>query len=94
MRFHKILAACAAMLPVAACQHAQPGIEVRTVTVEKAVEKPCPGKVPVRPAPLGPLASDEDAALAQVLAALAAYSEPGKYADQAEAYFRTCPPVG
>ena len=84
----------AAMLPVAACQHAQPGIQVRTVTVEKAVEKPCPGKVPVRPAPLGPLASDEDAALAQVLAALAAYSAPGKYADQAEAYFRTCPPVG
>lgn len=92
---NKTLATTVALLALSACATTKEhGIEVRAQTVEVPALKPCPGKVPVRPAPLGPLASDEDAALAQVLAALAAYSAPGKYADQAEAFFRTCPPAG
>lgn len=82
-----------AALALAACATDQPGIEVRTVTVEKPVEKPCPGIPPVRPAKLDPLPDNPVSALALVLAKLAEYSAPGKYADQAEAYFAACPPA-
>ena len=78
---------------VAGCSHTEPGIEVRTVEVIKEVQKPCPGTVPGRPAELGPLAATAEAALAQALAKLAEYSGDGQYADQAEAYFETCPPA-
>lgn len=77
---------------LAACNHTEPGIEVRTVEVVKEVQKPCPGTVPDRPAALGSLASTAEAALAQALAKLAEYSGDGQYADRAEAYFETCPP--
>jgi hypothetical protein len=82
----------AAML-VAACSHTEPGIEVRTVEVVKEVQKPCPGKPPVRPSPLGPLMSTAEAALAQVLAKLAEYSGKGQFADQTAAYVEACPPA-
>lgn len=73
------------------CSTPEPGIEVRTVEVVREVQKPCPGVRPVRPSGLGPLAPGAESALAQVLAKLAEYSAPGKYADQAEAYFASCP---
>lgn len=87
----KALAVVAA-LALAACSHNEPGIEVRTVEVIKEVQKPCPGTVPTRPTPLGPLAETTRAALAQVLAKLTEYAGEGQYADQAELYFETCPP--
>lgn len=82
----------AGLLFIAACQTAEPGIEVRTVEVVREVQKPCPGKPPVRPTPLGPLMSTAEAALAQAVAKLAEYSAPGQFADQAEAYVEACPP--
>ena len=84
---------CLALLALTACAHTQPGVEVRTVTVDREVQRPCPGTVPVRPAPLGALPDDANAALAQVLGKLAEYSGPGKYADKASLYFKTCPPA-
>lgn len=83
----------AALAFLAGCNHSQPGIEVRTVKVVKEVQAPCPGTVPDRPAPLGPLKPSVGAALAQTLAKLAEYSGDGQYADQAEAYFEACPPA-
>lgn len=80
-------------LPAAMCETRDPGIEIRTVEVIKEVQKPCPGTVPTRPDPLGALAATSEGALAQVLAKLAEYSGDGQYADQAEAYFETCPPA-
>lgn len=82
----------AGLLFIAACQTAEPGIEVRTVKVVREVQKPCPGTPPVRPAPLGPLMATAEAALAQALAKLAEYSAPGQFADQADAYVEACPP--
>lgn len=88
MKYLAILAPIA----LAACQTAEPGIEVRTVEVVREVQKPCPGTPPVRPGPLGPLMATAEAALAQTLAKLAEYSAPGQYADQADAYVEACPP--
>ena len=82
-----------AALALAACQHNQPGVEVRTVEVVKEVAAPCPGIPPVRPEPLGPLPQHAATALAHVLAKLAEYSAPGKFADQALAYVEACPPT-
>lgn len=70
----------------------EPGVEIRTVTVEVPIEKPCPGAVPTRPAKLDPLPDSPISALAMVMAKLGEFSLPGKYADQAESYFRSCPP--
>lgn len=100
MRFNQIAKMCVAgkrfsllaILALTACATDQPGIEVRTVEKVVEVQKPCPGKVPVRPAPLGELPATLPAALATTLAKLAEWSAPGKYGDQAEAYFKTCPP--
>lgn len=89
-RLFPIIPAC---LLLAACSHNEPGIEVRTVEVIKEVQKPCPGKVPDRPAALGKLPDTAEAALAAVLAKLGEYSADGQYADQAEAYFEACPPA-
>lgn len=80
-------------LPAAMCEHSEPGIEVRTVEVVKEVQAPCPGTVPDRPKPLGPLKPSVEAALAQALAKLAEYSAAGQFADQAFAYFEACPPA-
>jgi hypothetical protein len=88
MKYPAILAPIA----LAACQTTESGIEVRTVEVVKEVQKPCPGIAPVRPGALGPLMSTAEAALAQVLAKLAAYSAPGQYADQVDSYIEACPP--
>lgn len=79
-----------APLALAACQHNQPGIEIRTVEKIVEVQRPCPATAPERPAPLGELPEHAQQALAQALAALAAYSAPGMYADQAEAWFQIC----
>lgn len=70
----------------------EPGIEVRTVEVPVEVQKPCPGIVPVRPAPLGLLPNDLTALAALLGAKLVEYAGDGKYADQADAYFKSCPP--
>lgn len=92
MRVVKLSLTTAALALLAACQTAEPGIEVRTVEVVREVQKPCPGKPPVRPAPLGPIMATAEAALAQALAKLAEYSAPGQFADQADAYVEACPP--
>jgi hypothetical protein len=89
MRFVLFLA----LLTLTACAHDQQGVEVRTVTVEKPVMQPCPATPPVRPAPLAkPLPTDLSALVATLAAKLGEYVLPGKYADQAEAYVRACPP--
>lgn len=79
-----------AALSLGACQHNQPGVEVRVVEKLVPVATPCPATAPERPAPLGELPEHAQQALAQALAALAAYSAPGMYADQAEAWFDAC----
>ena len=80
-------------LCLTACAHDQQGVEVRTVTVEKPVMQPCPATPPVRPAPLAkPLPTDLSALVATLAAKLGEYTLPGKYADQADAYVRECPP--
>lgn len=68
-----------------------PAIEIRTVEVVVEVEKPCPGSLPARPAPLErPLPTDLGQ-LALVLGAkLAEYSDPGNYADRADALMARC----
>ena len=93
MRVVKLSFTTAALALLAGCNHSQPGIEVRTVEVVKEVQAPCPGTVPDRPAPLGPLKPSVEAALAQALAKLAEYSAAGQFADQAFAYFEACPPA-
>lgn len=81
------------VLALSACATAkEPGIEVRTVEVPVEVQKPCPGTVPVRPAPIGALPTDLVALAAALGAKLAEWSDAGKYGDQAESYFRACPP--
>lgn len=92
MRSVKLFVTVAA-LTLAACQHNQPGVEVRTVEVVKLEQAPCPGIPPERPEPLGPLPQHAATALAHVLAKLAEYSAPGKFADQALAYVEACPPA-
>lgn len=87
---NKTLALALVGAALAGCQHTQPGIEYRTVEVVKLEQAPCPATRPERPAPLGKLPEHAQAALAQALAALAAYSAPGMYADQAEAWFQIC----
>lgn len=79
-----------ALLALAGCSHNQPGVEVRTVEKIVEVQRPCPATRPERPPPLGKLPEHAQAALAKALAALAAYSAPGMYADQAEAWFDQC----
>lgn len=71
----------------------QPAVEVQIQKVYVPQLKPCPAKVPVRPGKLGALPGDANAALAATLSKLGEYSAPGKYADEAELYFRVCPPV-
>ncbi|MCR4297242.1 MAG: hypothetical protein NUV75_00605 [Gallionella sp.] len=81
------------VLALSACATAkEPGIEVRIVEVPIEIQKPCPGTVPVRPAPIGVLPSDLTALAAALGAKLIEYAGEGKYADQAESYFRICPP--
>lgn len=91
-RYKMVGAVCLALI-ITACSTPEPGIEVRTVEVVREVQKPCPGTVPVRPAPLGPLPADALALAATLGAKLAEYAGPGKYADQASAYFASCPPA-
>lgn len=79
-----------ALLALSACNHTQPGVDVRTVEKVVEVQRPCPAVRPERPPPLGKLPEHAQQALAQALAALAAYSAPGMYADQAEAWFDAC----
>lgn len=90
MRFGRHTGPALFMLTLAACHHTQPGVEVRTVEVVKEVAAPCPAVRPERPPPLGKLPEHAQGALARALAALAAYSAPGMYADQAEAWFDAC----
>lgn len=59
----------------------------------RQVPRSCAGRPPNRPDPLPSDLPSHPVALAALLGAkLAEYSAPGKYADQAEAYFKACPP--
>lgn len=67
--------------------------EPEIVTEVRTVERPCRAAVPKRPDPLPDTLPSHPVALAALLGAkLAEYSAPGKYADQADAYFKACPP--
>lgn len=80
-------------LLLAGCAHKpDPAVEVRVVEVPVEVQKPCPGEVPERPAPIGELPRDLRQLAALLGAKLTEYAGEGQYADQAEAYFRACPP--
>lgn len=92
-----LLAGCAARTPEPVSvpdqipEEARPSPEP-VVTLE--VPRPCTARVPERPNPLPADLPTHPVALAALLGAkLAEYSAPGKYADQAEAYFRACPPT-
>jgi len=92
-----LLSACASPTPQPAIVLAQPEpadtpAEIQTETVREIV-RPCSARLPKRPDPLPADLPRHPVALAALLGAkLAEYSAPGKYADQAEAYFRACPP--
>ncbi len=72
------------------CSTMQGPVEVETVTVVKETQKPCPAERPVRPAKIGTLPTDLVALVAVLGAKLAEYSDPGKYADRAEAIMDRC----
>jgi hypothetical protein len=75
---------------VAACAHVDPPVKIETVEVVKEVQKPCPGEKPERPAKIGVLPTDLAALAALLGAKLAEYSDPGKYADRADAIMDRC----
>lgn len=69
----------------------KPAIDIKFVEVVVEVQKPCPGEKPVRPAPLArPLPSDLGQLAATLAKKLAEYSDPGNYADQADAFVDRC----
>lgn len=83
------LAYLLAPVALAACA-TESATRIETVEVVKEVQRPCPGERPARPAKIGALPIDL-AQLAAVLGAkLAEWSDPGKYADQADAIFDRC----
>ena len=92
-----LLTGCAGRTPEPQIVLEQPEI-LDTPVIEEAVEvrqvpRPCAGRPPKRPDPLPSDLPSHPVALAALLGAkLAEYSAPGKYADQAEAYFKACPP--
>lgn len=78
-------------LSLSACATTEdPPVRIETVTVIEEVEKPCPANRPARPAPIGELPTDLVALAAALGAKLAEYSDPGKYADRAEAIMDRC----
>lgn len=89
----KALIASLSLAILAACSHTQPGFEVRVVERLVEVPRPCAAEVPARPLPFVKPTGEGLEALAAALAAkLGEYSLPGRYADQAEAYFAACGP--
>jgi hypothetical protein len=92
-----LLAGCAARTPEPeiVLEQPEPAETPAAETVEiREVPRPCRATRPKRPEPLPDNLPSHPVALAALLGAkLAEYSAPGKYADQAEAYFRTCPPT-
>jgi hypothetical protein len=93
-----LLAGCAARTPEPEIVLEQPEIaetQLAEETIEvREVPRPCTARIPNRPDPLPSNLPTHPVALAALLGAkLAEYSAPGKYADQAEAYFRACPPT-
>lgn len=94
MRKLLMLAPVMLFLPAGMCTTPQPGIEVRTVEVPVETQRPCPGIVPERPAPMErPLPTDSVALIARLAAKLMEYTAPGMYADQVDAYVAVCPPA-
>lgn len=78
------LAACGATTP-------HPAVEVRTVTVVKEVQKPCPVQKPDRPAPLArPLPVDSTQLAALLSLKLLEYAGPGGYAEKADLALKRC----
>ena len=83
-----------APIALAACTTTQPGIEIRTVEVPVETQRPCPGIVPVRPAPMErPLPADANVLIARLAAKLMEFSGQGMYADRVDAYVSVCPPA-
>lgn len=84
----------AALLPLTACGTGTtppPAVEVRTQTVVKETQRPCPVTIPARPAPLPAIMPTDLAKFAAtVLAKLVEYAGPGRYADKADAALKTC----
>ena len=92
-----LLTGCAGRTPEPEIVLEQPEVTETPVaeeTVEvRQVPRPCAARPPKRPDPLPANLPNHPVALAALLGAkLAEYSAPGKYADQAEAYFKACPP--
>ena len=92
-----LLAGCAGRTPEPEIVLEQPEI-IEAPVAEQSVEvrqvpRPCAARQPKRPDPLPSQLPSHPVALAALLGAkLAEYSAPGKYADQAEVYFKACPP--
>lgn len=93
---HPILkaAALAVALATPACAptpRPAPGVRVEYRDVVKEVQRPCPARVPARPAPLERPLPDSPARLIDLLTAkLAEWAGEGKYGDQADAALRAC----
>lgn len=80
-------------LALAGCATTQcppPAIQEHVVTKTVTVQKPCVATVPVRPAKLGTLPTDAVQLAAVLAEALAQYSAPGQWADQAQAALARC----
>ncbi len=73
-----------------ACASPDGPVRIETVEVVREVQKPCPAELPVRPAKIGALPTDLAALAATLAAKLAEYSDPGKYADRADAIMARC----
>ena len=87
----KIFPLLAAVALAGCATTSDPAVEVRYVEVVVEVQKPCPGPVPVRPKPLArPLPSELDKLVITLAQKLAEYSDPGNYADQADAWIKRC----
>ena len=78
-------------LSLAACATAQePGIEIRTVTVTKEVQRPCAATAPARPEATGTLPAQAADAVRVLAAKLLEWAGEGGYADRAEAAIAEC----
>jgi hypothetical protein len=81
----------AAVLSLAGCAAASnPGIEIRTVTVTKEVQRPCAATAPTRPAATGSLPAQAADAVLVLGAKILEWAGEGGYADRAEAAIAEC----
>lgn len=86
-----MIAGCSVLIGGCGTDQAHPAVEVRTQTVVKEVQRPCPVTIPQRPAPLTkPLPTDAAKLAATLGAKLVEYAGPGRYADKADAALKIC----